>query len=101
MEIVLIRHGESEANRINTPNYKMYTGQWECHLTDEGLEKAKSLAKLDQLNNVDICFASDLIRTQETAHAIFPHEIIHLDKRLRERSLGDFEGCNSCSYVYH
>ena len=33
MDIVLIRHGESEANLINQKNYSMFTGQWECSLT--------------------------------------------------------------------
>ena len=92
MEIILIRHGESEANRINYPEYKMFTGQWECHVTSEGLKKAEVLKSLDELKDVEICFASDLIRTKETAQAIFPSKIIQLDKRLRERSLGVFEG---------
>ena len=96
MEIILIRHGESEANRINQDSYVMFTGQWECHLTEKGTRQAQMLKDNPLLSGVERYFVSDSQRTQETAGYFADKDKIVLDTRLRERSLGEFEGKFVC-----
>ena len=67
MDIVLIRHGESEANLINQENYSVFTGQWECSLTEKGIEQAKKLKDNPILKGVERYYVSDSLRAQETA----------------------------------
>ncbi|MGN0166846.1 MAG: histidine phosphatase family protein [Acetatifactor sp.] len=92
MDIVLIRHGESEANLINQENYSVFTGQWECSLTEKGIEQAKRLKDNSILKGVERYYVSDSLRAQETASYFAEKNEIVLDSRLRERSLGEFEG---------
>ena len=90
MEIVFIRHGESEGNALNGAD-QVYTGQWDCDLTDRGRMQAAALKNDPVLADVDRYFVSDLKRARSTAHEITEQEPV-IDSRLRERSLGDFEG---------
>lgn len=91
MEIVLIRHGESEANAIKEGKDRIFIGQWDCGLTEKGIRQASELRDNPILKDVDAYFCSDLKRTVDTARLITDRSI-NIDKRLRERSLGIFEG---------
>lgn len=91
MQIILIRHGESKANALNGDTYKMFTGQWDCELTEHGKEQALKLRQNPIFNDVDAYYCSDLKRAIDTAQLFSDKDLI-IDKRLRERSLGDFEG---------
>jgi isoleucyl-tRNA synthetase len=89
-----IRHGQSEANKTdrmsidpNEPN----------HLTEEG--KAEVLKSAETLidEKVDLIFASDFVRTKETAALVaskigLSEDKIIYDKRLREINPGTFVG---------
>ncbi len=90
MEIILIRHGESIGNALKGDN-AVYTGRWDCDLTDTGYQQAKALRSDAMLENVDRYYCSPLKRAIQTAKAFTDHELI-IDKRIMERSLGDFEG---------
>lgn len=90
MEIIFIRHGESEGNTL-TDRDEVYTGQWDCPLTERGWAQARAFAGDPMLADADAFFVSDLLRAVETARAMTKRELI-LDPRLRERSLGEFEG---------
>ncbi len=90
MEIILIRHGQSEANALKGDN-KIYTGQWDCNLTEIGYQQAKELSKNTILDDVDVFISSNLKRAKETARTLTSKEIV-IDSRINERSLGDFEG---------
>jgi broad specificity phosphatase PhoE len=89
MEIILVRHGESEANaedkvsgRLNTP------------LTTNGYGQATNLAKRLGDLQIDCIYTSPLKRATETALPIAERvntEVI-IDKRLIEVSWGEFEG---------
>jgi broad specificity phosphatase PhoE len=64
-------------------------------LNERGREQARELAK--QLDGVDVVYSSDLDRARETAE-ILAQELgaeVHLDRRLRERSFGAWEGLTS------
>ncbi|MFV0342361.1 MAG: histidine phosphatase family protein [Anaerocolumna sp.] len=91
MQIIFVRHGESKANALNGNEYKMFTGQWDCELTAHGTEQAKKLQNNSIFYGVDAYFSSDLMRAQKTAKHFADKPII-LDERIRERSLGDFDG---------
>lgn len=91
MEIVLIRHGESTANAIKEDKNKIFIGQWDCELTDRGVEQALNLRNSPVVENAEAVFCSDLKRAIHTARLITGQDAV-IDKRLRERSLGDFEG---------
>jgi 2,3-bisphosphoglycerate-dependent phosphoglycerate mutase len=90
MELVLIRHGESLGNALKGES-AVYTGRWDCNLTERGYQQAISLIGTPILENIDAWYSSNLIRTIETAKSITDRDII-VDKRLQERSLGEFEG---------
>lgn len=90
MELVLIRHGESLGNALKGES-AVYTGRWDCNLTERGYQQAKSLIGNPILENIDAWYSSNLIRTIETAKTLTDRDII-VDQRLQERSLGEFEG---------
>lgn len=91
MKIYLIRHGQSEANLK-----KLNQGQLNSPLTQLGIDQAKKLGeRFKEINDFEIIYSSDLQRAHDTAIAVKEnHSNIELitDKRLRERSHGDFAG---------
>ena len=90
MEIIIVRHGESESNALSDKD-EIFTGRWDCGLTKRGYEQAKALRGNPIFNDVDAFFVSNLKRAMETAKTITDRKLI-VDPRLQERSMGDFEG---------
>lgn len=88
--LLLIRHGESEANR-----QKIFGGQINPDLEPEGLWQAKMTAGYIAENyKVDKIYASDLTRAYKTGLALgelLKMEVVP-DKNLREINGGDWEG---------
>jgi len=89
MQLVLIRHGESVANR-----QKILQGHFDSPLNDAGRRQAESLAEALSEDRFAMAYASDLLRAQETAKVLcarleLPHE---LDPDLREIDIGCFSG---------
>lgn len=88
-EIYLIRHGETTWNVE-----RRWQGQKDSPLSENGVAQAAAIGQ--RLAGVDLneIYASDLLRTAETARQIATHhplEVIH-DARLRERKGGILEG---------
>ncbi len=88
--VILIRHGESVANR-----QKVFAGHLDVDLQDKGLEQAKVTARYVADNyKIDKIYASDLLRAYKTATCL--GEILHMDvikdEKLREISAGEWEG---------
>lgn len=87
--IILIRHGESEANRKN-----IFAGQINPDLHQRGLEQARLTAKYVAENySVDKIYASDLRRAFKTAECLgelLGQEVIPC-KGMREISAGRWE----------
>jgi glucosyl-3-phosphoglycerate phosphatase len=86
--LLLVRHGETDWNR---------DGRWQGHsdtqLNDAGREQARRVA--GELGNVDVIYSSDLARARETADIIAAQLgdlEVNVDRRLRERSFGAWEG---------
>ena len=88
--ILLIRHGESEANRQN-----VFAGHFNPDLQHKGILQAELTAKYIAENyKVDKIYSSDLTRAYKTAKSLgdlLGLEVIP-DQRLREINAGKWEG---------
>ncbi len=96
MILVLIRHGESEWNRLN-----LFTGWTDVDLSEKGHEEAKSAGKLLKAAgyDFDLCYTSYLKRAIHTLY----HILDEMDRawlpvvkswRLNERHYGALQGLN-------
>ena len=95
MNLILIRHGQSEWNALN-----QFTGWKDPDLTAKGIEEAHNAGKIinDLKINFDLVFTSALIRAQNTAEIILkeinqPLSTIK-NQALNERNYGDLAGLN-------
>ena len=95
MNLILIRHGQSEWNALN-----QFTGWKDPDLTAKGIEEAHNAGMvINNLNiNFDLVFTSALIRAQNTAEIILKEINQSLttikDQALNERNYGDLAGLN-------
>jgi broad specificity phosphatase PhoE len=87
MELILIRHGESEGNRS-----RIYQGWGDCPLSDLGREQAAKVFSILQTTHIDTVISSDSVRAYETARLIFPTAHIDTTSSLRETNCGDLSG---------
>lgn len=93
MRIIIVRHGESEHNRIEK-EVKIFCGASNTPLSEDGVKSAIELQENEYINCMDKIYSSPLSRAYDTACLATKNlnkEII-VDDRLRERSLGVFEG---------
>ena len=94
--LVLVRHGESEWNKLN-----LFTGWRDVDLSETGIEEAKRAGELLKAEGLhfDIAFTSALKRAQRTLDLILAElgqtglETIE-DQALNERDYGDLSGLN-------
>jgi 2,3-bisphosphoglycerate-dependent phosphoglycerate mutase len=94
--LVLVRHGESEWNKLN-----LFTGWRDPDLTETGVEEARRAGQLlrEAGLHFDIAFTSVLKRAQRTLTIILEElgqtglETIN-DQALNERDYGDLSGLN-------
>ena len=99
--ILLIRHGQSEWNKLN-----LFTGFKNIELSDQGIDEANKAGQNFKNLNIkfDIVFTSELKRAQETAKIIlknldqwdylYGEGKIITDIKLNERDYGDLTGLN-------
>jgi 2,3-bisphosphoglycerate-dependent phosphoglycerate mutase len=89
MDLLFIRHGETESNAE-----KRYMGQLDSPLSPRGEAQAAAVAARLAVANVDTIYSSDLGRAAATASAIAEacQLELQLDRRLRERHAGIFQG---------
>lgn len=93
MRIVIVRHGESEHNKIEK-DVKIFCGAIDINLTEEGKQSAIYLQDNEYIKSIERIYSSDLIRAYDTAR-LSTEKLgleIKVDTRLRERSLGKFDG---------
>ncbi len=96
MKLVLVRHGESEWNKLN-----LFTGWTDVDLTEKGVEEAKQGGKLlkDAGFDFDVCYTSYLKRAIHTLNnvlEVLDREWLPVYKtwRLNERHYGGLQGLN-------
>jgi broad specificity phosphatase PhoE len=90
MRLILVRHGESEWNRIGR-----YQGQLDAPLSELGLRQAQALAERLSTETFDAIYSSPLQRARRTADAIaqfHPSHEIQEDPALLEIHHGDWQG---------
>ena len=96
MKLVLIRHGESEWNKLN-----LFTGWTDVDLSEKGHEEAKNAGKLLKAEgyDFDVCYTSLLKRAIHTLN----HVLDEMDRvwlpvvksyKLNERHYGALQGLN-------
>ncbi len=94
--LLLVRHGESEWNKLN-----LFTGWRDPDLTETGIEEARRAGRLIRAEGVrfDIAYTSALTRAQHTLKLMLEElgqegiEIVR-DQALNERDYGDLAGLN-------
>ena len=96
MNLVLVRHGQSEWNALN-----LFTGWKDPGLTDQGRQEANQAGQLIQGLNLDfdVMFTSALVRAQLTGDIILniikqTHIPTIKNQALNERNYGDLAGLN-------
>ena len=96
MKLVLVRHGESEWNRLN-----LFTGWTDVELSDKGHEEAAEGGRLLKAEgyDFDLCYTSYLKRAIHTLN----HILLEMDRewlpvtkswKLNERHYGALQGLN-------
>ncbi len=91
LHIYLFRHGQTYFNRD-----KRFTGWLDSKLTPLGIKQAKKIAQKLKNKKIDVAYTNDLSRCKVTLREVLKYhpeckEII-VDKRMRERSYGTFQG---------
>ena len=96
IKLVLIRHGESEWNKLN-----LFTGWTDVELSEKGVEEAKNGGKLlhEEGYSFDITFTSTLKRAIHTCwHVLDGVDQAYIpvvkDYHLNERHYGALQGLN-------
>lgn len=96
MKLVLVRHGESEWNKLN-----LFTGWTDVALSPQGEKEAREAGKIlrEKGYDFDICFTSYLKRAIDTLHYVL-QELdrewlpVYKSWRLNERHYGALQGLN-------
>ncbi|MBQ9494928.1 MAG: 2,3-diphosphoglycerate-dependent phosphoglycerate mutase [Treponema sp.] len=96
MQLVLVRHGESEWNKLN-----LFTGWTDVDLSEKGHEEAKAAGKLLKAEgfDFDVCYTSYLKRAVHTLNHILDEMDrnwlpVHKTWKLNERHYGALQGLN-------
>ncbi|WP_337995898.1 histidine phosphatase family protein [Oleispirillum naphthae] len=98
-EIVLLRHGETQWNRV-----ARYQGQQDSPLTLTGVGQIRAIAQSlrPRLRDLSLCrvWSSPLPRTRQSVSILceelgLPYEAVRFDERLMERAYGRWEGLTS------
>jgi 2,3-bisphosphoglycerate-dependent phosphoglycerate mutase len=94
--LVLIRHGESEWNKLN-----LFTGWTDVDLSENGMKEAENAAKALKENNIipEVCFTSYLKRAIKTLNIVLDKmdlDYLPVEKswRLNEKHYGALQGLN-------
>lgn len=94
--LVLVRHGQSEWNKLN-----LFTGWRDPGLSEKGVEEARTAGRLLKAEGYkfDVAFTSALKRAQHTLELILEELgqtglLTYADQALNERDYGDLSGLN-------
>ena len=99
MRIVLIRHGETEWNRI-----RRFQGRSDIPLNEGGKEQVRALAEVLKNEHVAALYTSPLTRAVETALIIgtyHPAAPLLLEEGFVEMDLGEFDGMDAAHWAEH
>lgn len=91
--LYLIRHSvrmkRDDIETYNTPQPKIIKEE-KIILSSEGERRAEILSKEDELQNIDVLYTSNCVRTLQTAKYMMESQNLkaHIDERLDERRVG-------------
>lgn len=93
LDLVLIRHGESEAYQDGRP-FPLAGGHGDPPLSPLGIEQARRVCARLAIEDVDAIYVTTLRRTAQTAAplAVALGLPVHVEPQLREVYLGEWEG---------
>jgi phosphoserine phosphatase len=97
IRILLVRHGETEWNRIHR-----FQGRSDLPLNQKGREQARALARALKDEPIAAIYSSPLVRAVETARLIkvfHPSIPLFEEEALMEMDLGDFEGMDAQHWI--
>ncbi len=86
MRLFLVRHGESENNLK-----RLYTGQFDANLTDNGRSQAVAIRSFLSQFKFDKVYSSDLKRAFETSQLALPDYTAEKTPLIREFRIGSLE----------
>lgn len=91
MNIILVRHGQTDWNSNN-----LVQGRTNINLNETGILQASQTAENLSNISIDFVYSSPLSRALKTANIIINNTDIpiKIDDRLIERNYGDYEGSN-------
>lgn len=89
MRLYLVRHGETESNRLG-----LALGRDDVPLNERGRWQAKRLGRALASEPLAAVYASPLVRALDTARAVAePHGLtVEIDERLVEMEIGEVDG---------
>jgi broad specificity phosphatase PhoE len=89
LHLMLVRHGETDWNRINK-----FQGQSGVGLNERGVAQAEALASALQEEPLKAIYSSPVARAMETVSIINRYHHVSIEQKdgLKEMNLGDFEG---------
>ena len=88
--LVLLRHGQTQSNAEDRMQ-----GQIDTELTALGRAQAVNAARVLSTRQPLVIYSSDLRRAHDTARVLSEHcnhQEVHVDDRLRETDLGEWQG---------
>jgi broad specificity phosphatase PhoE len=97
MRLIITRHRETEENKKG-----ILQGHLQGVLSSLGKEQAKKLADRLKDEKIDLIISSDLDRALDTAKTtvkFHPDARLVTNRKLRERSLGDFQGKTKAEFI--
>lgn len=87
MRVYVVRHGESETNKIH-----YMTGWLDVSLTEKGREDALFARSVLEGVEFDKIYSSDLVRALQTAQIAIPGCVCERTPLIREMNVGDIAG---------
>ena len=98
MEILLVRHGQTEWNLL-----KKVQGKADIELNEQGIKQAEETRNYLKNEKIDLILCSPLKRAMQTAEIIKQERNIKMiiDERISERDFGEFEGMPNTDFDFN
>lgn len=98
MEILLVRHGQTEWNLLKKIQWKA-----DIELNEKGIKQAKETRDYLKNEKIELILSSPLKRAIQTAEIINQGKNIKMiiDERVLERDFGEFEGMTNTDFDFN
>ena len=98
MEILLVRHGQTEWNLL-----KKVQGKADVELNEQGIKQAEETRNYLKNEKIDLILCKKKKRAMQTAEIIKQGRNIKMiiDERISERDFGEFEGMPNTDFDFN